>query len=84
MKAAKNYKERWEEENLLLLINFSQNFFERLWRIYSFVYKFMNVSLYIFYKLSEALLLILKLVFLSEPMIIRMERDESWIFRQIK
>ncbi|MGZ3689946.1 MAG: hypothetical protein ACXVAX_00495 [Pseudobdellovibrio sp.] len=84
MKAAKNYKEKWEEENLLLLINFSEQFFGRIWRIYQFAYKFMNVLLYVFYKLGEALLLILKLVFLSEPMLNKIEREESWIFRQIK
>ncbi len=84
MKAAKNYKEKWEEENLLILINFAEHFYERSSRIYNSAYRFMNVLLFIFYKLSKAFLLILKLVFLSEPMINKIERDESWIFRQIK
>lgn len=34
--------------------------------------------------LLKGLWLFIRLLFLTEPSMIRIERDESWIFRQIK
>lgn len=84
MKAEKSHLEKWEEENLIHLLNFSELFFEKFLSAYKSLYRFVSIALFIIYKLSKTLLLILKVVFLSEPTIAKIERDDSWIFRQLK
>lgn len=84
MKAAKAFKEQWEEANLLRLIYFANNVYGKINLFTKNALIFINVLLFIFYKAGHGLWLIVKVLLLSEPEINRIERDETWIFRQLK
>ena len=83
MKAAR-YKEHWEETNLLRLIYIARRANEILNGLLKKTIILINILLYITYKALKGLYLIITLLFLTEPSLIRIERDETWIFRQIK
>lgn len=70
MKAAREYKEQWEEANWLRLIYLANQFNSVLYNLLK--------------KAAKALFLIIKLLLLTEPGLNRIEKDETWIFRQIK
>lgn len=84
MKAALQLKDEWEEANWLRLISLSnsalasgKNFFKK-----SLIAA--NILLFIAYQALKALGLIVKILLLTEPSLNKIERDETWIFRQIK
>lgn len=83
MKAAKHYKRQWEETNFLRLMHFT----EQIFKLISFSTKKLSIALSIFSYIAFQTFLfafrLLKLSFLNEIKI-RPERDEQWIFRQIK
>lgn len=84
MKAVKEYREQWEEENFMRLLNASImtfNFFRKAGKRLSTV---LNILLFIGYQAVKGLFMIVKLLFLTESSIQKIERDETWIFRQIK
>ncbi len=81
---AKQYKEQWEEANLLRLIYISNQAYEILSGLFTKTLIAINVLLFITYQAAKGLLMIIKLLLLTEPGINRIERDETWIFRQIK
>ena len=84
MKAVKAYKEHWEETNLLRLLNVAAFVNERINVLAKTTLIFINVFLYINYRAAKGLYLVVKLLLLTEPRIMNVERDETWIFRQIK
>lgn len=84
MKAAKEYKEEWEEANYIRLIYLANAINEKINKLLKQAIIAANVLLYITYQAARGLYLIIKLLLLSEPNITRIERDETWIFRQIK
>jgi hypothetical protein len=84
MKAAKAQRANWEETNLLRLISVAKFINENLNGLFKKTIITLNVLLYITYKAIKGLYLIVKLLFLTESSMIRIERDETWIFRQIK
>ena len=83
MKAAR-LREHWEETNLLRLIYLAKRTNEILNGLLKKTIILINILLYITYKALKGLYLIITLLFLTEPSLIRIERDETWIFRQIK
>lgn len=84
MKAAKEYREQWEEANLLRLINIASQIYEKINNILKHAIVVLNVLLYILFQAAKGLLLIIKLLLLTEPALNKIEKDETWIFRQIK
>lgn len=84
MKAVKEYREQWEEANWLRLIGIAGQIYEHTNRILKRALILFNVLLYITYQAGKGLYLIIKLLLLTEPQLNRIERDETWIFRQIK
>lgn len=84
MKAVKAFKEQWEQANLLRLIYFANQLYAKLNQVAKAVLIIFNVLLFVFYKAGTSLWLIVKVLLLSEPEIKRIERDETWIFRQLK
>ncbi len=84
MKAAREYKEQWEEANWLRLIYLANQFNSVLYNLLKKAAIVINVFLYIIYQAVKALFLIIKLLLLTEPGLNRIEKDETWIFRQIK
>lgn len=84
MKAAKQYKQQWEEANWIRLLFIANRIYEALNKIFKNVLIGVNVFLFIIYQALKAGWLIVKLLFLTEPSLIRIEKDETWIFRQIK
>lgn len=84
MKAAKEYKQQWEEANWLRLIYLAGQLSEIINKILKKTAIAINVALYIIYQTIKGLLLIIKLLLLTEPSLNKIERDETWIFRQIK
>lgn len=84
MKAAKAFREQWEEANLLRLIYFANNVYGKINLFAKRGLILFNVLLFIFYKAGHGLWLIVKVLLLSEPEFNKIERDETWIFRQLK
>ena len=84
MKAAKEYREQWEEANLLRLIVTAERVYEKINHFLKQAIIVLNVLVYIMFQAIKGLLLIIKLLLMTEPAINRIERDETWIFRQIK
>lgn len=84
MKAAKQYKEQWEELNWLRLIYLGKQISELFNVIFKKITIALNLFLFISYLVIKTLWLFIKLLLLTEPSIQRIERDETWIFRQIK
>lgn len=84
MKAARNYTERWEAENWLRL-NETLN---RAHLVLNLLFKgliiLLNLALYAVYNLAKYILLTIRLIFLTETTHVRLEREETWIFRSIK
>lgn len=84
MKAARAYKQQWEEANWLRLIYIADQISLFLYKLIKKAVIVINVFLYIIYQALKAIYLIIKLLLLTEPGLNRIERDETWIFRQIK
>lgn len=84
MKAAKEYKAQWEEVNWLRLVYLANSINRSIYKLFRYGVIVFNVLLFISYKAVKALALIIKFLLLSEPSLNRYERDETWIFRQIK
>ena len=84
MKAAKEYKEHWEEVNFLRLLHLAIEIHRTLNKYLKRAIVIFNVLLYIVYQAAKGLFLIIKLLLLTEPSLNRIERDETWIFRHIK
>jgi hypothetical protein len=84
MKAVKAYTEHWEEINFLRLLQIAKLVNDKLNYYLKILLVICEVSLYISYLALKGLYLIIKLMFLTEPALKQAERDENWIFRQIK
>ena len=84
MKEAREYKQQWEEANWLRLIYLANQFSEAFYKLLKKALIIINVFLYIIYQAFKGLLLIIKLLLLTQPSLNKIERDETWIFRQIK
>lgn len=84
MKAAREYRQQWEEANWLRLIYLAHQLSEVFYKILKKALVITNVFLYILYQAIKGLLLIIKLLLLTQPSLNKIERDETWIFRQIK
>lgn len=84
MKAAQQHRQEWEEANWLRLIHINNQAYKALIGFFRKILIAANILLYIFYKAFQAMLLMVKLLLLTEPAINKIERDETWIFRQIK
>ena len=84
MKAAKQYKEHWEEINWLRLVYLAQAINRAIYKLFRSASAAINVLLYLSYQAIKGLILVIKLLLLSEPELRRIEKDETWIFRQIK
>ncbi len=84
MKAVRAYKENWEEINLLRLIHTAKLINEKINVAIKVALIVFNVLLYISYRALKGLCLIVHLLLFTEPRIIQVEKDETWIFRQLK
>ena len=84
MKAARNYTERWEAENWLRLGETLNRTYLVLNILFKNILIFLNLALYAIYSLAKYLLLTIRLIFLTEINHVRLEREESWIFRNVK
>lgn len=84
MKAVRAYREHWEEINLLRLIHAARLINEKLNGLFKIALICINVILYVNYRAFKGLWLIVKLLLLTEPRLMNIEQDETWIFRQIK
>ncbi|MBY0451843.1 MAG: hypothetical protein K2P92_02330 [Bdellovibrionaceae bacterium] len=84
MKAARNYTERWEAENWLRLNETLNRTYLVLRLLFKNIVILLNLALYAIYSLAKYILLTLRLIFLTEINHVRLEREESWIFRSIK
>lgn len=84
MKAAKEYTQQWEEANWLRLIYIANQLSRLSYNLYKKIAIFINVFLFIIYQTIKGLLLIIKLLLLTQPSLNKIQRDETWIFRQIK
>ena len=84
MKAAKQYKEHWEEVNWLRLVYLANVINRAIYKLLRNAGIAINVLLYLSYQAIKGLVMVFKLLLLSEPELRRVERDETWIFRQIK
>lgn len=84
MKAAKQYKEQWEEANWLRLVYLANILNKAGYKLFKNTAIAINVLLYLNYQVLKGLVLIVKIMFLTEPQLNRIEKDETWIFRQIK
>jgi hypothetical protein len=81
MKAARNYTERWEAENWLRLNETINKTYLALNVLFKNILIILNLALYAIYILIKYILLTLRLIFLTEINHVRLEREESWIFR---
>ncbi|MCC2678612.1 MAG: hypothetical protein K0R29_1188 [Pseudobdellovibrio sp.] len=84
MKAVKAYKEHWEEINLLRLIYAAKLINEKINILFKAGLIVFNLALYISYRAAKGLWLIVHLLLFTEPRIMQVEKDETWIFRQLK
>lgn len=84
MKAARNYTERWEAENWLRLNETLNRTYLVLRLLFKNILILLNLALYAIYSLAKYILLTFRLIFLTEITHVRLEREESWIFRSIK
>lgn len=84
MKAARNYTERWETENWLRLNETLNRTYLVLNILFKNILILLNLALYAIYTLAKYILLTFRLIFLTEINHVRLEREESWIFRSIK
>lgn len=87
MKTTFETTKQWEEENwlrLLIVFNVLKLFIKK---IIQNTIILMNIIFYLNYQVIKIGLFIIKLLVLTQPMESRLpeiNRDESWIFRQIK
>lgn len=84
MKAARQYKQQWEEANWLRLIYIASQISLFFYKLFSKVLIVINVFIFIIYQALRGLILIIKLLLLTDSRINKIEKDETWIFRQIK
>jgi hypothetical protein len=84
MKAVRAYKEHWEETNLLRLLYVAKLVNEKVNACLRVALILFEVTLYISYRACKGLYLFAKLLLLTESRLMKIERDETWIFRQIK
>lgn len=84
MKAVRAYTEHWEEINLLRLVHAVRLINEKLNVLIKAALIVINVALYISYRAAKGLWLIVHLLLFTEPRIMQVEKDETWIFRQLK
>ncbi len=83
MKAAKHYKQQWEETQILRLLQLT----EQSLKIFSFIYLKINVAfnliLFLTYLLIKFNFNLLKIALFTETHQ-QLVRDEQWLYRQIK
>ncbi len=84
MKAAKQYKDQWEEANWLRLLYLAKLTNELLSGLFRKTLIAINVLAYIAWQTLRGLWVVGQLLFLTEASLNKIERDETWIFRQIK
>ena len=84
MKAARNYTERWEAENWLRLGETLNRTYLVLNILFKNILILLNLALYAIYILAKYIFLTFRLIFLTEISHVRLEREESWVFRSIK
>lgn len=84
MKAARNYTERWEAENWHRLNETLNKTYLVLNVLFKGTLILLNLALYAIYSLAKYTFLTIRLVFLTEINHVRLEREESWIFRSVK
>jgi hypothetical protein len=72
MKAVRQYKQQWEEEQFLQLVHFAEQ-----------IYKALNLFIYISYQLIKLVFNLIHLVLFTETNH-QLIKDEQWIYRQIK
>ncbi len=83
MKAAWQFKQEWEQENFIRLVNLSDktlNAFHQFLKQFRLI---LSLIFFISYKIADITLAIV-LVSLATETSLRCKRDEEWIFRQIK
>lgn len=83
MKAAKQYKEQWEELNFLRLMKFTENVLKLAGDFLSKANAITHVLLFIFYKLMVIAWRTGHVLLMTEPLV-KVEKEETWIYRQIK
>lgn len=83
MKAAKQYKEQWEEVNFLRLMRFIESVLKFTGAILAKTNAFTHVLLFLFYKLMVLAWRTGHVLLMTEP-IVKIEKEETWIYRQIK
>jgi hypothetical protein len=84
MKAALLLTEQWEEANWRRLKRLTTEAHKGFRSLFKIALITANVFLYLIYQALKAFGLIIKLLLLTENSLNRIERDETWIFRQIK
>lgn len=84
MKAEKNFREEWEEANLLRLFFLAELINAKFFKYKRSLVVALSFAVFILFRLLKGLSLAAKILLFSEPQFLRVERDESWIFRQIK
>lgn len=83
MNAAEKSQQSWESLNEERLILFFEIIFSYQKLILQKAVIGLNLIAFVIYKLLFYLGLVLRALFLSSP-IVRMDREEAWIYRQIK
>ena len=71
MKAAREYRQQWEEANWLRLIYLANQFYEAFYKLTKKALIVINVFLYITYQAFKGLYLIIKLLLLSYQFIFK-------------
>lgn len=84
MKAINRYKANWEAENWLKAVILKEKISFYFIKYAKAVLQILSLAIYLIYKAAGALLFVIKLVMVSEQEFKRIERDESWIFRNYK
>ncbi len=84
MKAVREFKEQWEEQNLLRLIAYYEQAFLFINAASKKFFNVMNTIVFINYLVIKAGYYLLRLLFLNDRLLQLPERDETWMFRQIK
>lgn len=83
MKAAWQYKERWEEENFLRLVSLAENSWRTVYFLIRKINLVLSVAIFIAYKAIKFVLALTCLILTTE-MSLRETKEETWMFRQIK
>ncbi len=83
MKAAKHYRQEWEEAQFLQLFEFAAQIYRGFIVFFKILKLIFNLVIFIIYQLMKLTWNIARIAFLTQATN-QLMRDEQWIYRQIK